>query len=207
MAAIADRLEALDQDVLAMPDGAAPISTLFARRLSLAVLENERWYVARTHPQRELQAAKQLSNQSFRAFVPRYKKTRRHARKVETVAVPLFPRYLFVIADLTKDRWRAINGTYGVERLLMQGGEPLPVPPGVVETLIDAADADGIMEFGQRLEAGQQIKVTEGPFAELVGQLEQLDDNGRVDVLLEIMGRKIRVALPRALVTPCTDRG
>lgn len=190
-----------------MPDGSAPISTLLARRLSLAVHENERWYVARIHPQRESQAARQLANQGFRTFVPRYWKNRRHARKTDIVRVPLFPRYLFVIADLTKDRWRSINGTFGVERLLMQGGEPLPVPSGVVETLIDAADGEGTIQLNQPLEKGQGISVTAGPFADLIGELERLDDNGRVGVLLEIMGRTIRVALPRTCVAPLSGSG
>ena len=37
---------------------------------SLKLGESERWYVARTLPQRELQAARQLANQDFRTFVP-----------------------------------------------------------------------------------------------------------------------------------------
>lgn len=163
---------------------------------------NERWYVARTLAQRELQASKQLVNQGFRVFVPRYWKNRRHARKVETVSLALFPRYIFVILDRTKDRWRSINGTIGVDRLLTYGGEPEPVPPGVVETLITAADPEGNVQFHFNLKEGQAIKVIAGPFADLVGQLERLDDNGRVRVLLELMGGSVRVALPRTLVAP-----
>ena len=67
--------------------------------------------------------------------------------------------------------------------------EPQPIPPGVVESLIRASDP-------------QAIRVTAGPFADVVGQLERLDDNGRVKVLLELMGGKVRVALPEALVAP-----
>ena len=52
----------------------------------LPLSEPERWYVARTLPQRELHAARQLANQGFRIFVPRHWKNRRHARKVETKA-------------------------------------------------------------------------------------------------------------------------
>ena len=35
----------------------------------LPLSEAERWYVARTLPQRELHAARQLANQGFRTFV------------------------------------------------------------------------------------------------------------------------------------------
>jgi transcription elongation factor/antiterminator RfaH len=168
----------------------------------LTLAEQERWYVARTLPQRELYAARQLANQGFRSFVPRYLKNRRHARKVETISAPLFPRYIFVVVDRTRDRWRSINGTLGVDRLLMYGGEPQPVPHGVVENLIAAADLEGNVRFDVDLKEGQTVKVMAGPFADLVGQLECLDDNGRVRVLLEILGGKVRVALPQKLVAP-----
>jgi transcription elongation factor/antiterminator RfaH len=169
---------------------------------SVALLRDERWYVARTLPQRELPAARQLGNQGFRTFVPRFWKNRRHARKVETVSAPLFPRYIFVVVDCTRDRWRSINGTLGVDRLLMYGGEPQPVPQGVVENLIGAADHEGNIRFDFDLKEGQSVKVTAGPFADLVGRLERLDDNGRVRVLLEILGGTVRVALPQVLVAP-----
>lgn len=179
----------------------------FAPRVDpvLPLAEAERWYVARTLPQRELHAARQLANQGFRIFVPRYRKSRRHARKVETVSVPLFPRYIFVAFDRTRDRWRSINGTFGVDRLLVYGGEPQPVPEGVAENLIKATDEDGNVRFDFHLREGQTVKVTAGPFAELVGQLEGLDENGRVRVLLEIMGGKVRVALPRVMVAPSQE--
>lgn len=186
-----------------MSRGNALASGCLAQKLLLA--EGERWYVARTLPQRELHAARQLANQGFRTFVPRYCKNRRHARKVETVSVPLFPRYIFVVVDRARDRWRSINGTFGVDRLLMYGGEPRPVPEGVAENLIEATDEDGNVSFNFHLKEGQVVKITAGPFAELVGQLERLDENGRVRVLLEILGGKVRVALPQMLVAPTRD--
>src|SRR5262245_48826654 len=77
--------------------------------------EHERWYVVRTHAQSELRAAHHLGNQGFRIFVPRYLKSRRHARRLETVSVPLFPRYIFTVVNRNRDRWRSINGTFGVD--------------------------------------------------------------------------------------------
>lgn len=172
---------------------------------ALSLSNGERWYVARTLAQRERQAVQQLANQSYRTFLPLFLKNRRHARKVETISTPLFPRYLFVIFDRTRDRWRSINGTLGVERLLMSGGEPQPVPPGMVENLILAADDENIIQFDYALHPGQQVKVTAGPFADLIGRLERLDDRGRVAVLLELMGASVRVALPRAFILPHDD--
>jgi transcriptional antiterminator RfaH len=171
----------------------------------LPLSRGERWYVVRTQAQRERHAVQQLTNQGYRAFLPLHLKNRRHARKVETVSAPLFPRYLFTILDRTRDRWRSINGTLGVERLLMCAGEPQAVPQGLVENLMLAADQDGTVHFDYALRPGQMVKVAAGPFAELVGRLERLDDKGRVSVLLELMGGSVRVALPQDLVVPQDD--
>jgi transcription elongation factor/antiterminator RfaH len=170
--------------------------------ISLAPGTQERWYVVRTQPHREAQAARQLENQAYRVFLPRFFKSRRHARRFETVLAPLFPRYMFIILDLTRDRWRSVNGTYGVDRLLMRGGEPEPVPQGLIEQLAGVAGADGVVRLSPTLHQGQTIRVTAGPFAELLGKLQHLDDSGRVRVLLEIMGGTVSVSLPETLVAP-----
>jgi transcription elongation factor/antiterminator RfaH len=167
----------------------------------LQLQEPERWYVARTQPHRETQAARQLENQNFRVFVPRILKSRRHARKFEMVRAPLFPRYIFIALDLGRDRWRSVNGTIGVDRLLTRGGEPEPVPRGLVEQLTEAASPDGVVRGCRPLKEGQRVRVTTGPFADLIGTLERLDDNDRVRVLLDILGGKVPVLLPGSVVT------
>ena len=186
-----------------MTDETEPSSQQYAAGNILE--DNERWYVARTLPQREFHAARQLLNQNFRTFVPRFWKNRRHARKVETSSAPLFPRYIFVVVDPRRDRWRSINGTLGVDRLLMYGGEPQAVPLGVVENLIAASDDQGNVRFDLHLKEGDAVKVTAGPFADLIGRLERLEDHGRVRVLLEILGGRVRVALPPGLLAPAQD--
>ena len=67
-----------------------------------------RWFVAHTQPNAEAKAAAHLMRQGFGVYVPRYLKRRRHARKIDIVAAPLFPRYLFVAVDLNAQRWRSI---------------------------------------------------------------------------------------------------
>ncbi|HEX2448772.1 MAG TPA: transcription termination/antitermination NusG family protein [Methyloceanibacter sp.] len=168
----------------------------------LALEGGERWYVVRTQPHREAQAARQLENQAFRVFLPRFFKSRRQARKFETVLAPLFPRYLFIVLDLRRDRWRSVNGTFGVDRLLMRAGEPEPVPRGLVEQLAFAANANSAVRFSLGLKEGQTVRLTAGPFAELMGKIESLDDQGRVRILLEIMGGTVPVVLSGTIVSP-----
>ena len=164
-----------------------------------------RWFAVHSLPHREAGAQQQLENQGFRTFLPRCLKARRHARKVENVLAPFFPRYLFVVLDLDRDRWRSVNGTFGVARLVMMAGDrPQPAPHGVVEALIALADGRDILRFdgGGRLAVGQNVRILAGPFAERIGLLQRLNDNGRARLLLDIMGGRIAVTLPSAALVP-----
>jgi transcription antitermination factor NusG len=149
-----------------------------------------------------LRAKDQLEHQAYEVFLPRRLKTVRHARKLTNVAAAFFPRYLFIRLDLTRHRWRSVNGTFGVSRLIMQGDMPQPVPCGVVESMIASVDASGFLCLGENLKVGSKVRLLAGPFAEQLGILDRLDDSGRVRVLLDIMGATIPVRLERKIVTP-----
>jgi transcription antitermination factor NusG len=163
--------------------------------------EGERWFVAQTLHQRQNLASLHLAAQNFTTFLPCFRKTVRHARKLRETIAPLFPGYIFVGVDVERDRWRAINGTLGVARLLAAKGCPLPVPKGVVEALIAGLDDVGLVRFDGGLKPGQPVSVVAGPFAGGLGVLERLDGRGRVRVLMKIMGGQVSVAMDGARLT------
>ena len=162
----------------------------------------ERWYVVHTLPHRESKAALQLQAQGFRTFLPRYAKTVRHARRLTTASAPFFPRYLFVALDLGRDRWRSVNGTFGVAGLVMGDKFPNAVQHGVVESLLMCCGADGHLQLAGRLEIGKQVRVLSGPFADMIGKLARLDGGGRVQVLLRLLGGEVAVSVARKVVMP-----
>jgi transcriptional antiterminator RfaH len=152
-----------------------------------------RWFVAFTQARRELLAVENLQRQGWRVFLPFHVATRRHARQFRTVRAPVFPRYVFVRLDLNRDRWRSVNGTLGVQRLVMAADRPLPVPVGVVETMMRSLDRFGNLKFADALEPGSRVRLASGPFANALGILNALDASGRVEVLLEILGGLIKL--------------
>ena len=161
-----------------------------------------RWYAVKCQPNRESMAASHLLNQNFPVFLPRSQRVRRHARKVDVVLAPFFPSYLFVQLDLTRDRWRCVNSTFGVSQLVMQGAAPASLPTGVIEQLQQRCDERGVLDFQARLKPGQSVRILTGALADFVGALEHQDDAGRVRVLLTILGKPTSVALPRTSVVP-----
>jgi len=158
----------------------------------------DRWFVVQTLSRREAKAQFQLRQQGFKTFLPVVMRSVRHARKTRNVKVAAFPGYLFIALDLQKDRWRSVNGTFGVARLVMGETSPDPVPPGIVESLLDYRDENGVCRFDRDLVAGQAVRVVSGPLSQMLGTLERLDGNGRVRVLLEILGGQVRATIARA---------
>jgi transcription antitermination factor NusG len=165
---------------------------------SLELGPGERWFVARVLTHQENRAQLNLHRLGFRSFLPRLRRTVRHARKLRDTLQPLFPGYIFVIIDLSKHRWRSINGTFGVASLIMGGEQPRPVLPGVVEALVASCESHGVVRLDDGLEIGQKVRILSGPFAETLCRLARLDDRGRVQVLLEIMGMEVAVQLDRS---------
>jgi transcriptional antiterminator RfaH len=156
-----------------------------------------RWYVVQTHGHAEAKALTHLVRQGFAAYLPRYLKRRRHARRIETVAAPLFPRYLFVTVDTMCQRWRSIHSTIGVARLVCNGDDPVPVADDVIETLRAREDEQGFVTLRQRprFALGEKVRVLDGVFADCLGLFDGMKDSDRVAVLLDLLGRKVRLML------------
>jgi len=153
------------------------------------------WYVAQTQPNAESKAVAHLGRQGFLTYLPRYLKRRRHARRVDVIPVPLFPRYLFVEIDIAVQRWRSIYSTVGVSQLVCTGDTPTPVSDQVVTMLKARENAEGFIHLDHRplFRLGDKIRVLEGVFRDCFGLYDGMSDRDRVTILLDLLGRKVRV--------------
>ena len=161
------------------------------------------WYVVQTQINSEAKAVRNLLRQGFEIYLPRYLKRRSHARKIENVAAPLFPRYMFVNIDIATQRWRSVQSTYGVSHLVLNGSEPAPVAGAVINALKAREDASGFIKLDQRpnFAIGEKVRVLAGVFAENLGLFDGMADRDRVAILLDLLGRKVRVSIDPELVT------
>jgi transcriptional antiterminator RfaH len=159
------------------------------------------WYVVQTHPHSESKAALHLSRQGFEVYLPKYVKWRRHAGRRDTVAVPLFPRYLFVAIDLVTQRWHSVSSTIGVARLVCRGDVPAELPVAVISDLRQREDRQGLVQHRRlQLNPGDQIRVLDGAFSDFLGLFEGMTTGERVAVLLDMLGRKVRVVMDAEVV-------
>ena len=165
----------------------------------------KRWYVASTHSKAESRALWHLRNQGYHAYLPCYRKRRTHARRTELVPAPLFPGYIFISVDIGETRWHPIRSTIGIRHLICHGTEPVPVPKGVVEEIVAREDEHGIVSAPSLppFTNGEPVKVTAGPFLGQIGFFECVSDDERIVILLEMLGRRIRVPLQLHSVRAC----
>jgi transcriptional antiterminator RfaH len=161
-----------------------------------------RWYAVHTRPASEAKAAEHLRRQGYEAYLPRHRRWVRHARRRSAALRPLFPRYLFVAIDRERMAWRPVLSTVGVAGMVCGGGEPMPVPEGIVALLHERERAGDFDELSpaRRLQPGDPVRLKEGPFAELVGRLADAGDDERVVVLLEFLGRPVTAEFAAASV-------
>ncbi len=161
------------------------------------------WYAVQTHQRAEDQALLHLRRQNFEAYLPKCMTRRRHARRIEDVAVPLFPRYAFVRMDIGAERWRAVQSTVGVSRLVCHGEVPAFVPDGVIDDIRGRENDAGVVNLfdENRFKPGDRLTIKSGVFADHEGVFECLDGAHRVVLLLGLLGRELRVRLPQEVVS------
>lgn len=164
-------------------------------------MSDKRWYVVVTQPNNEARARENLERQGFSVYLPRYRRTRKHARKTESVLRPLFPRYLFVGLDLARDRWRSVQSTLGVQSLVTSGDRPSEVPEAVIAAIQEREGEDGLVQISAPpLPKGAKVRVLDGIFEDAVGVFERVAGEQRVAVLLQLLGREVMALLPNESV-------
>ena len=170
--------------------------------MSVSNLSGARWFAVNTHPRAEGRATENLRRQGFVNFYPFVTKSLRSGRRSYTGTGPLFPSYIFVQLDPGRAPWRAIESTFGVRAIVKAGGSPAAMPGGVVDALMAMSDENGLFSFRAQLTPGDAVRFLGGPFAGLVGTLESMDGQGRIMVLLNLLGRATRMRAMASDVSP-----
>jgi transcriptional antiterminator RfaH len=164
----------------------------------------KRWYAVYTKARDEAVAEEQLRRQGFEVFLPQYEKRRSHARKVDVVTAPLFPRYLFIAFDAGEGGWRVIRSTRGVIDLVRNGNELVPVPAAIIDEIKARADEQGYIVLARqlKLDRGARISIAGGAFNALEAIFESQRGEDRVVALLSLLGRKVVANVPVRAVMP-----
>ncbi len=165
----------------------------------------KRWYVVNTLPHQEMRAVTNLRQQGYHAWLPSIFRSRRHARRIDTVRTPLFPGYLFVELDIDCEAWSSINGTFGVRRLICQRERPTAVPGSFMTALRETLDdKNSVAMPDMGLQPGTKVRMIAGPFVNCIGTLLSLAAKDRVALLLNVLGQEVSTVVSRRILVPAS---
>ena len=172
----------------------------------------KRWYIVHAYSNFEKKVADSIREQAKSrglshlfdqevgdggVMVPTEKVTEvRRGRKVDAER-KFFPGYVLVKMDLTDEAYHLIKNTPKVTGFLGADNKPKPISDAEAARIMHQVQ-EGIErpKPSVSFEVGEQVRVSEGPFASFNGVVEEVDDGrSRLKVAVSIFGRPTRVEL------------
>jgi transcription elongation factor/antiterminator RfaH len=154
----------------------------------------KRWFALYTKPHKEYMVQGLLRDQQVETYLPEIAvAVRRHDRRDKK---PFFPHYLFACLDPYSDRMAKVRWTPGLRRVVSAGGQPVPIPNEIVAHIRHRLEVMVEEKPASPFKHGEIVHVTRGPFEGLDAMFDRaLSPEGRVRVLLELMGRLVAADL------------
>jgi len=166
----------------------------------------KRWYIVHAYSNFENKVADSIRDQAKQRglsenfeeiLVPKEKVVEvRRGRKVDSER-KFFPGYVLVKCDLTDEVFHLIKNTPKVTGFLGADNKPMPISEAEASRILHQVQ-EGIdrPKPSVTFEVGEQVRVSDGPFASFNGTVEEVDDaRSRVKVAVSIFGRATPVEL------------
>lgn len=108
-----------------------------------------------------------------------------------------FPGYLLVEMELNEKTYLFVKTTPGVTGFIGLGRKPMPLPQEEVESILKRTEETQVKPTPKVVfEKGEQVRVTEGPFVNFNGTIEEIHpEKGKIKVSVSIFGRATPVEL------------
>lgn len=113
-----------------------------------------------------------------------------------------FPGYVLVEMIMSDQAWFIVRNTPGVTGFVGShgaGSKPSPLLPEEIEAILGTSDLTARVELNVNI--GDYVKIIEGAFSGLSGQIEEIDrDHEKLKVVIEMFGRETVAELEFAQV-------
>jgi transcriptional antiterminator NusG len=166
--------------------------------------EKKQWYVIHTYSGYENKVKANLEHriesmgvedQIFQVLVPMEEEIEIRNGQRQTVNRKVFPGYVLVEMAMSDESWYVVRNTPGVTSFVGSGNRPLPLDETEVKKILKQMGVE-TPKFKVQYQKGQSVRVKDGPFAEFIGTVDEVNpERNKVKVLVSIFGRETPVEL------------
>ncbi len=172
--------------------------------------EDLRWYIVHTYSGQEDLVEKNLNlrinsldmeDRIKQVLVPTEEEVVFKDGKRRSERKKLFPGYILVRMAMDDESWYAVRNTPGVTGFVSTEDErdsrpkPVPLEDKQIEDILRQVESDSA-RVKIALERGETVRITEGPFVDFIGAINDVDEGkGKVRVLVSFFGRETPVEL------------
>ena len=172
--------------------------------------ENRRWYIIHAYSGQEDRVKKNLEqriqtmdvkDKIFQVVVPTEEEMEYKDGQKKTNLKKIFPGYVLVQMEMDDDSWFVVRNTPGVTGFVSAEDEsdnrpkPVPLEQEEVDHILNQIRSDE-PRIKVGFASGQTIRVTEGPFIDFMGVVDEVyPDRLKVKVLVSFFGRETPVEL------------
>ena len=164
------------------------------------------WYIVQTfsgfeqkvaETLKETVKAKKLDEKVTDVIVPIHEVTEVKRGKRVQRKKKYFPSYVLVKMEMSKDLYHMIKNIQKVTGFLGTTGNPVPVSDKEIDKILgNIKEGSLVPEPKLSFDVGEQVKVSEGPFASFTGLVEEVDEEkSRLKVSVSIFGRPTPIEL------------
>jgi transcriptional antiterminator NusG len=177
-----------------------------ARPKTDKALMEKKWYIVHAYSNFERKVADSIKEKAHAAgldeafeeiLVPTEKVVEvRRGRKVDAER-KFFPGYVLVKMAMSDEAYHLIKNTPKVTGFLGADKKPIPISESEARRILQQVQ-EGVERPKPSIsfEVGEQVRVSDGPFASFSGQIEEVDEvRARLKVAVSIFGRATPVEL------------
>jgi transcription antitermination factor NusG len=169
------------------------------------LVSSPHWYAIHTRAKHEKRVAAELQERSIETFVPISREVHRWSDRRRVVEAPLFPCYAFVRTVMNPQAQAAVLQHSSVLRWIGFSGTPTPIPEEEI-CAIQAVLRSGV-PVGQHtfVKFGERVRICGGSLDGVEGVLVEHNNDRKLVVSVEAVGRSIAIALHSYQVVPAAQ--
>src|SRR5712672_1599621 len=152
------------------------------------------WFAVQTRYRFEKKVVALLNHKNCEVYLPLRTEHHSWSDRQKVVTIPLFPGYVFVRIDRSRESRHAVLQTAGLLGFVTFGGTVIPVPPAQIEHLQLLLQKKVLFSLHPFAHIGQRVRIRGGCLDGLEGLLLQ-QEQGKLVISIEAIQRSLAIEI------------